>query len=101
MSINSIENHKKKLIEKLSILLKGRVETIINTYFTTKDSKPANTNLTLLNVLVQMMEIVDEYLEFEHRKLVFQESINLFISKYFKDLIMKGNQYKSEHKVLL
>lgn len=48
-----------------------------------------------------MMEIVDEYLEFEHRKLVFQESINLFISKYFKDLIMKGNQYKSENKVLL
>ena len=100
-SINSIEVHKGRLIEKLSNLLKNKVEMTVESYFKNKDSKVSSTNLTLLNVLVQMMEIVDEYLEFEQRKAVFRQSINIFVSKYFKELILKGSEYKNENKILV
>ncbi len=40
-----------------------------------KDQKVAQVNLSLLNVFVQMMGIIDEYLEFEDKKAVFKEAI--------------------------
>lgn len=59
---DSIQNHKNLLINKLSYLIKSKVESTITSFLINKDQKVAQVNLSLLNVFVQMMGIIDEYL---------------------------------------
>ncbi len=54
--------HKNQLIGKLSYLLKSKVETTIASFLINQDQKISQVNLTILNVFVQMMGIIDEYL---------------------------------------
>lgn len=99
--MTGLANHKQKLIEKLSTLLRGKIESTINTFLTNQDSVVEKTNLSLLNVFVQMMGIIDEYLSVEDRKLVFRDSINVFITRYFKELLLKGGELLAENRLLV
>ena len=48
-----------------------------------------------------MMGIIDEYLLIQDRKFVFKDAMHLFVTRYFKDLLLKGKQFIPEHKILL
>jgi hypothetical protein len=60
------------LTNKLSYLLKSKVESTIAGYLINKDQKVSQVNLSLLKVFVQMMDIIDEYLEPEDKKATFK-----------------------------
>ena len=64
ITMNGLVAHRQKILEKLSNLLRGKIESTINSFLTNViDQKTVEkTNLSLLNVLVQMMGIIDEYL---------------------------------------
>ena len=72
------------LTNKLAHLLKSKVESTIASFLLNKDQEVAQANLSLLKVFVQMMGIIDEYLEFEEKKTIFKEAIEIFMTKYFK-----------------
>lgn len=84
LTLDNIKTHKSQLIGKLSYLIKSKVESTVTAYFIGKEQKPSQTNLSLLNVFVQMMGIVDDFLEFDDKRAVFKDSMEIFVSKYFK-----------------
>lgn len=59
ITIQNVEEHKKLLINKLAHLLKSKVESTIANFLLNKEQKVAQANLTLLNVFVQMMGVID------------------------------------------
>lgn len=77
------------------------MESIVTNYFLSKDQKVAQVNLSLLNVFVQMMGIIDDYLEFEDKKSVFKEAMEIFMIRYFKELLLKGSEFSTENKILV
>lgn len=100
LTVDGLLNHQQKLLEKLANLLRTKVESTINTYLTGNSSEEATSN-SLLNVLVQMMAIIDEYLVFENRREVFREAMHLFVTRYFKELLLKGKALLGENKILV
>jgi hypothetical protein len=59
ITLDNILTHKNQLIAKLSHLIKSKVDSTIVSFFKEKDQKVAQVNLSLLNVFVQMMGIID------------------------------------------
>jgi len=62
ITLDNLQVHKNQLIGKLSYLLKSKVETTIASFLINQEQKISQVNLTILNVFVQMMGIIDEYL---------------------------------------
>lgn len=77
------------------------MESIVTNYFIAKDQKVAQVNLALLNVFVQMMGIIDDYLEFEDKRAVFKDAMEVFMIRYFKELLLKGAEYATENRILV
>lgn len=48
-----------------------------------------------------MLGIIDEFLDTEDKKSVFQDAINIFITRYFKELLLKGPQLLNDNKILV
>lgn len=48
-----------------------------------------------------MLGIIDEFLDTEDKKSVFQDAINMFITRYFKELLLKGPQLLNDNKILV
>lgn len=99
--MDNIQTHKSQLINKLSHLIRSKVESIVTNYFIAKDQKVAQVNLALLNVFVQMMGIIDDYLEFEDKRAVFKDAMEVFMIRYFKELLLKGAEYATENRILV
>lgn len=58
-------------------------------------------NQGIVTLFLQITEIIDEYLDVDKCEKILKGPFQLFVHKYFKFIILKGDKFAEEARILL